>query len=171
MIDLRNGGIVAAWHEFSAHAGECEVCGGVQGVVVSLLSGGEGKDAIRPHFAGACPTGEPLLWAWDVACQDAVQASGAAAKRLGVWKDGPGREERVQAILALPDGPYLRLLAMEPEERRLAAVEAITRAHQRTRVVVLPAQGLPARPNVCPECGKEVKPGGIGLHRAKAHRR
>lgn len=209
MIDLRNGGIVAAWHEFCAHAGECEVCGGVQGVVVSLLSEGESKDAIRPHFAEACPTGEPLLWAWDMASQNAVGAPGGVARRLFVWEEGADREDRVQALMALPSGPFQRLLAIEDDARRKAQIDAITRAYLRRPTVGEngltraqedewvrhyashrclgwykcsewqatnpPDRGgektAPRSNTICPECGKEVKPGGMGLHRAKAHRR
>lgn len=147
--------IDSAWKAFREHAGECVACGTVDDAIIQVLNHSFSVQAIRETFAGACEHGNELLWAWDMACQNAQEAGGTVSKRLGVWHDGPMLQPRQEALMALPDREFRRLLALEPDEARMAEVDAITRAHMRTRMVVLPTS--PDGAKLCAHCGGRLR--------------
>lgn len=109
--------------------------------------------AIRELFTQACPEGERMLWAWDIAAQNAQDASGAVSKAVGVWESDQELEDRQGALMALPDRQFLHLLSVEPASARMAEVDAITRAFRRNRLVVVPEPR--ERTGYC-GCGRKI---------------
>lgn len=144
---------------FSSHCEDCTRCERVRLRIVRLdLRRVQPRDVIRRLFPGACEEGQQLLWEGDTAVQDYVQADdrGVAAKRLGIWDEWDGRDERVEALMDLPQREVQGIVAIEKPQARENEIEAIVRSRRRFKPEIVPVHAE-SEAGTCRSCGAKVK--------------
>lgn len=149
---ISGGPSLESYRLFSLHQEECETCRGISELVTSTH---RPKLEIRRLFAGACEEGQRLLWEWDTTVQDRVQAPETTwvARRMGVWHEWEGREERVEALLAIPRPEFDHILYLDDDRAREAEIGAIVRGFRPRAALVTIVE---ADVELCRYCDKPL---------------